>query len=183
MDIMTQTIKEMTEKIKDDKKEAPDPWYKSRCNQAFILAVIIISAYVFFFGVIIFQAKATGSAWNYDGMKDLTATFGIIAAAVVGYYFGQKNLEEATKTAETATKMYNVQKTKAKKAEDKLKEEGEKGLKYYKTMEKVMDPKEKNRTVKDVVEEKEKEELETLHKDIVNRRKHIEDLVEKGTEE
>ncbi len=44
MDIMTQTLKEMTEKIKDDKKEVLDPWYKSKSNQAFILAVIIISA-------------------------------------------------------------------------------------------------------------------------------------------
>jgi hypothetical protein len=180
---MTETIKDMQKMIKDDKKEAADPWYKSRSNQAFILAVIIISSYVFFFGVIIFQAKPTGNAFNYDGMKDLTATFGIIAAAVVGYYFGQKNLEEATKTAETATTMYNVQKTKAKKAEDKLKEEGKEGLKYYKTMEKITDPKEKHKNIQDVVMDKEKKELETVHEDIVKRRQHIEELVEKEEEE
>ncbi len=133
--------------------------------------------------MIIFQAKPAGTGFNYDGMKDLTATFGIIAAAVVGYYFGQKNLEEATKTAETATKMYNVQKTKAKKAEDKLKEEGKEGLKFYKTMEKITDPKEKENKVEDVVQQKENKKVEIVHDDIVKRRKHIEELVEKETEE
>src|SRR5437867_2828017 len=78
------------------------PWVApDKSTQAFILAVIIIFSYVIFFGAIIYQAKWVNDAFNYDGMKDLTATFGIIAAAVVGYYFGQKNLEQATKTAET----------------------------------------------------------------------------------
>ncbi|HEY9398739.1 MAG TPA: hypothetical protein VIP29_02445 [Nitrososphaeraceae archaeon] len=180
---MPKTIKDMPKTIKDDKKEVLDPWYKSKSNQAFSLAVIIISAYVFFFGVIVFQARPDGTGFNYNGMKDLTATFGIIAAAVVGYYFGQKNLEEATKTAETATKMYNVQKTEAKKADDKLKKEGKAGLPYYKTMAKITDPKEKDKTVEQVVKEIEKKDLETVNKDVKERIEHIEGFAEKEPEE
>lgn len=74
----------------------------SKTTQAFILALIIISAYVVFFAWVMVTAPQDKGIFNYSGMRDLTATFGIIAAAVVGYYFGQKNLEEATKTAQSA---------------------------------------------------------------------------------
>ena len=56
-------------------------------------------------------------------MRDLTATFGIIAAAVVGYYFGQKNLEEATKTAKTATVIAEQAKDEAEGGKRQLKRE------------------------------------------------------------
>jgi len=36
-------------------------------------------------------------------MTTLTGTFGIIAAAVVGYYFGTRNLKQATDIAQQAT--------------------------------------------------------------------------------
>jgi hypothetical protein len=39
----------------------------------------------------------------FSGMTTLTGTFGIIAAAVVGYYFGTRNLKQATDMAQQAT--------------------------------------------------------------------------------
>jgi len=92
--------------------------------QTFILALIIIVAYIVFFGWIISISSSTDtpSASNtantsdtpntpdqskkeidYSGMTTLTGTFGIIAAAVVGYYFGTRNLKQATDMAQQAT--------------------------------------------------------------------------------
>lgn len=41
---------------------------------------------------------------NYDGLKTVTATFGVIVAAVVGYYFGQRPTEAAEQRAQDAKK-------------------------------------------------------------------------------
>ena len=76
--------------------------------QTFILALIIIAAYVVFFAWIISTSPTTkdtlgNNVIDYSGMTTLTGTFGIIAAAVVGYYFGTRNLKQATDIAESAT--------------------------------------------------------------------------------
>jgi hypothetical protein len=81
-------------------KDKPD----LRQWQTFILAVIIISAYVVFFAWIMSTSPVTTdklgkNVIDYTGMTTLTGTFGIIAAAVVGYYFGTRNLEQATNMA------------------------------------------------------------------------------------
>jgi uncharacterized membrane protein YgaE (UPF0421/DUF939 family) len=65
----------------------------------FALALIIISAYIIFFGVVMWQNLSP----QYDGLKTITATFGIIVAAVVGYYFGQRPAEAAEQRAKEAT--------------------------------------------------------------------------------
>jgi hypothetical protein len=64
----------------------------------FILAIIIFSAYVVFFGVVMYRNQPNES----DGMKTITATFGVIVAAVVGYYFGQRPSEAADQRAQEA---------------------------------------------------------------------------------
>ena len=38
-------------------------------------------------------------AHSIDDLKTITATFGTIVAAAVGYYFGQRPAEQATKSA------------------------------------------------------------------------------------
>ena len=124
----------------------------SKTTQAFILALIIISAYVVFFAWVMVTAPKVNGVFNYDGMKDITATFGIIAAAVVGYYFGQKNLEEATKTAEIA----NNNLKQAEKQTDNEKKDHidnmEKGISVYTDIEKFIDKaaKNKDKPVKDI---------------------------------
>lgn len=95
----------------------------NKTTQAFILALIIISAYVVFFAWVMVTAPKQNSVFNFDGMRDLTASFGIIAAAVVGYYFGQKNLEEATKTAQIANEVAQKSKNEAEVKKIEVKEE------------------------------------------------------------
>ena len=91
--------------------------------QAFILALLIISAYLLFFGIIIFLDKDK----DYEGLKILSSTLGILAAGVVGYYFGNKPLQEATQDAKTSRsllKRENVQEI----------SEIDEGIKYYKKL-------------------------------------------------
>jgi hypothetical protein len=71
---------------------------KVKTHYTFSLAIIIISAYIVFFGYVMFQNKTPG----YDELKTITATFGVIVAAVVGYYFGQRPLEAAEQRAQVA---------------------------------------------------------------------------------
>jgi hypothetical protein len=72
---------------------------KIKAQYTFAIALVIIAAYVVFFAVVMYQSKAT----SFDDLKTITATFGIIVAAVVGYYFGQKPVESAEQRANAAT--------------------------------------------------------------------------------
>jgi hypothetical protein len=129
-----------------------------RQSQTFVLAIIIIAAYVVFFAWIISTSPTTKDSHNvdvknYDGMTTLAGTFGVIAAAVVGYYFGTRNLEQATSMAVEAKKEAGESKVKeneAKKEADenknKLKNELEervpsleKGREVYDETKKLVD--------------------------------------------
>jgi membrane protein YqaA with SNARE-associated domain len=68
--------------------------------QTFILALIIIFAYLIFFAAIIYHDRDKG----YDGLKILTSTLGTLAAGVVGYYFGQRQSESSDRIASEANK-------------------------------------------------------------------------------
>ena len=96
--------------------------------QTFILALIIISAYVVFFAWIISTSPVTTdklgkNVIDYAGMTTLTGTFGIIAAAVVGYYFGTRNLEQATNMAVESKVKENEAKKEAVENKIELKNE------------------------------------------------------------
>jgi hypothetical protein len=80
---------------------------KVKTEYTFILAVIIVIAYVIFFGVVMHQDQSP-----YEGLKTITATFGIIVATVVGYYFGQRPAEAAQQHAREATSQNVETKTK-----------------------------------------------------------------------
>jgi hypothetical protein len=71
-------------------------------------------------------------------MADLTATFGIIAAAVVGYYFGQKNVEEATKAAEGATNLAKGARVGLRNVKKRTVGLGKKAIPVYKDAEKLV---------------------------------------------
>lgn len=45
------------------------------------------------------QNNAT-KVFNYDGLEKLTATFGLVVATVVGYYFGQRQSDEISQRVE-----------------------------------------------------------------------------------
>ncbi len=92
-------------------------------HQIFVLALIIISAYLIFFGIIIFFDKDK----EYEGLKVLSSTLGILAAGVVGYYFGNKPVQEATQDAKTSRNLLK---------RENLQEisEIDKGLNYYKSV-------------------------------------------------
>ena len=156
--------------------------------QTFILAIIIIGAYVVFFAYIISTAPVTKvnnvDIRNYDGMTTLAGTFGVIAAAVVGYYFGTRNLEQATSMAVEAKKEADESKVKEKEAikeadenKNELKKEAKKGIEYYKTMEKVTDPAKKEKTLDQIVKGNDikQENVDDLHEYITKRREALEE--------
>jgi len=133
--------KEKSEKIMPDFRQ----W------QTFILALIIISAYVVFFAWIISTSPVTTdklgkNVIDYAGMTTLTGTFGIIAAAVVGYYFGTRNLEQATNMAVESKVKENEAKKEAVENKIELKNELddrvpslEKGKEIYAQAKKLVD--------------------------------------------
>lgn len=92
-------------------------------HQTFVLSLIIISAYLIFFGIIIFFDKDKG----YEGLKVLSSTLGILAAGVVGYYFGNKPVQEATQNAKSSRNLLK---------RENLQEisDIDEGIKYYKKM-------------------------------------------------
>lgn len=92
-------------------------------HQAFVLALIIICAYLLFFGIIIYLDKDK----EYEGLKILSSTLGILAAGVVGYYFGNKPVQEATQDAKTSRNLLKRENV------DEI-SEIDQGIRYYKKL-------------------------------------------------
>ena len=67
-------------------------------DKTFIIAVILIVSYIAFFYL----------AWNFDigkdndfaGLKVVTATIGGLVAIIIGYYFGNKPIDDVRKHSE-----------------------------------------------------------------------------------
>jgi hypothetical protein len=82
----------------------------SELDKTFYIAIILIVAYLFFFWM----------AWNYDtrpnasaefpGLKIVTSTLGALAGIIIGYYFGNKPVDNALKTAVTAQSLLKEEK-------------------------------------------------------------------------
>ncbi|GEM_PF-3449695 len=65
------------------------------------LAVMVMLAFFVFFGIALI-AGVLSDPKDYDGVEKVASTLGAIAAAVIGYYFGQRpvqNLAEQVKEA------------------------------------------------------------------------------------
>lgn len=60
-------------------------------SYAFVLALILIGAFVLFYGIILWIDKTPG----FEGLKTVSSTLGNIVAAIVGYYFGQRPVQSA----------------------------------------------------------------------------------------
>jgi len=101
---------------------------KVKTQYTFALALIIIGAYIVFFTVVMYQNPTN----NYEGVKTITATFGVIVASVVGYYFGQKPVESAQLRAQEAESKSEQSKAKLKETVGKNITEITSGEDYYK---------------------------------------------------
>lgn len=63
----------------------------------FVIALILIIPYIGFLAYLIFKAPSSPS------LGDVAGTYGSIVAAVVGYYFGQKPVQDAVDQAQRAS--------------------------------------------------------------------------------
>jgi preprotein translocase subunit YajC len=95
---------------------------KLKSEYTFVLAIVIVVAYIVFFGIIINQSPDGGKTGTYEGLKTITATFGLIVATVVGYYFGQRPAEAAQQRAEQATSEASKAQQRAEQANSKAEE-------------------------------------------------------------
>jgi hypothetical protein len=80
-------------------------WFQIQDAQTFVLAIIIVVAYVIYFGYIVFK-----DTQDYEGLKNVAATFGTIVAGVVGYYFGNKPVQNAINARENMREEMNKSK-------------------------------------------------------------------------
>jgi len=98
-------------------------------SRSFALALIIIAGYIVFFGVVMYQNPT-----NYEGWQTLNATYGVVVATVVGYYFGQKPAQQALQSAQES-------KTMLKKETEKNVGEIEEGIEMYREILKFLEGK------------------------------------------
>jgi len=70
----------------------------------FSLAIILIGGFLFFYGIVLFNAptNTTTGETNYSGLDKVASSLGGIVAAVVGYYFGQRPVAAFAKQAADA---------------------------------------------------------------------------------
>ena len=73
-------------------------------HAVFGLAIILISGFLFFYGVAFFNVSENSSTGekDYSGLDRVASSLGGIVAAVVGYYFGQRPAAAAAKQAAEA---------------------------------------------------------------------------------
>jgi hypothetical protein len=79
---------------------------KFRNFQAFVLAIVVIAAFLIFYGMtLVYTLITPHSSQNcnsYEGLEKVTSTLGPIVAAIIGYYFGQRPIQRLTRDAEQA---------------------------------------------------------------------------------
>ena len=78
-----------------DSKDASEKGFFDEYSHI-ILALVILIPYVIFFGYLVFEAPPAPT------LETLAASYGSLAAAVVGYYFGLKPAKDAQKNAQDA---------------------------------------------------------------------------------
>jgi hypothetical protein len=82
---------------------------KSEIDKTFVIAIIMIVSYIVFFYL----------AWNFDtgkdndfaGLKVVTATVGSLVAIIIGYYFGNKPVEDIRKNSELVRSLLSKEKS------------------------------------------------------------------------
>jgi hypothetical protein len=78
-----------------------------RTSQAFVLALVVIGAFLLFYGITLVYSLLTVHPCqnfnSYEGLEKVTSTLGPIVAAIIGYYFGQRPVQRLVRDAEQAT--------------------------------------------------------------------------------
>ena len=82
---------------------------KREIDKTFIIAVVLIVSYIFFFYL----------AWNFDigknndfaGLKVVTATIGGLVAIIIGYYFGNKPIDDVRRHSELVRTLLSKEKS------------------------------------------------------------------------
>jgi hypothetical protein len=69
-------------------------------HYTFVIAIIVIVAFLYFYGVVL---SSGGSGVNaFEGIEKVSATLGPIVAAIIGYYFGQRPVQQLAEQARNA---------------------------------------------------------------------------------
>lgn len=82
---------------------------KNEIDKTFVIALIMIVSYIGFFYL----------AWNFDivkgndfaGLKIVTATVGGLVAIIIGYYFGNKPVDDVRKNSELVRSLLSKEKS------------------------------------------------------------------------
>lgn len=76
---------------------------KFRNFQTFVLAIVVIGAFLIFYGITLVYTLITPQTCNsYEGLEKVTSTLGPIVAAIIGYYFGQRPIQRLVRDAQQA---------------------------------------------------------------------------------
>ena len=79
-----------------------DIWIEQdRSRWTLWLAVMILLAFFGFYGLVLISGILS-SPDDYSGVEKVASTLGPIAAAVIGYYFGQRPIQSLTEQAQKA---------------------------------------------------------------------------------
>ena len=70
-----------------------------RTTLTFILAIVVIGAFLLYYGLVLgfylySQPSSDSPTSSFEGLEKVTATLGPIVAAIIGYYFGQRPIQE-----------------------------------------------------------------------------------------
>lgn len=79
---------------------------KFRNFQTFVLAIVVIGAFLIFYGIALVYTLITPQTCqncnSYEGLEKVTSTLGPIVAAIIGYYFGQRPIQRLVRDAQQA---------------------------------------------------------------------------------
>ena len=68
----------------------------------FVLAIIVIIGFLVFYGLTLIN-----STNDYSGLEKVSSTLGPIVAAIIGYYFGQRPIQDISQQAQQTKALYN----------------------------------------------------------------------------
>ena len=68
-------------------------------HHAFILAIVIIVAFLVFYALALDERQVNG---EHRGVERVTSTLGPIVASIIGFYFGQRPIRAIARNAEEA---------------------------------------------------------------------------------
>lgn len=88
---MSAQVKKARKKVSESvDKASPDRHY------VFVIAAMLVGAYVLFYGITMY---AEGAKNEYKGIETITTSMSPIIGAIIGFYFGQRPIQQLTRQA------------------------------------------------------------------------------------